>query len=105
MKKEVEWKWIVNLLSSDYVKSSFGNNKSGCKRDFEKIAGASENNKEFHFWLEFLIENGYLQEAGMINTHKTYVIIKKRLIELARNHDLYKANKHFFEMDTFIVID
>ena len=98
MKSETEYKWIVNLLNSPYIKGLWGN-KGGCKKDFERISGSSENNKEFKKWFDYLLEDGAIEMFGNINTNiygksvSVYIIIYKKLIRILRKNDFYQPVK------------
>jgi len=97
MKPEKEVLWMVNLLKSKFVKKKFGFSIGGYKSEFEKVAKASESNKEFRKWFDKLVEDGTIEifEKKSIgkgrNFVNTYVIDVSKLykklkeIELAKN--------------------
>lgn len=99
MKKEVELKWIINILNSLYLKGGLFKKKiGGCKKDFEKCAGASESDKAFRIWLDSLIEEGYFEEfeeriIGRGSPVKTYLVIPERFEELLRDNELYQKTE------------
>jgi len=108
MKSEIEFKWIVNLLNSKYLKGGFIRKQiGGCKRDFEVEAGASENDKEFRKWINLLIEEGILEffKKKSVGTSKmvdTYVIKYNELESLLHNNPLCKPAKKVFDKDRII---
>lgn len=89
MKKERELIWMVKLLNSEYVRTrSIKKQKSGCKRDFEILVGAPENDKNFRRFLNELIEQGYLvmfEKKRAVGLIATYVVdsdkLRKRMVE------------------------
>jgi len=97
MKPEKEVLWMVNLLNSKYVKRSFGVSYGGYKSDFEKVAGASENNKYFRAWLNLLIEEKILEPYKDKKTNtfgndiQTYVINSNKLLAKLRQNWVYKT--------------
>lgn len=98
MKPETEFKWLVNLLNSSYIKGYFKTN-SGCKKDFERASGSSENNNEFKKWFDFLLEHGAIESYGNVSTNiygksvPTYVIVYKKLIKILRKNKFYQPIK------------
>ena len=56
MKPEKEVLWIVKLLKARKF--------SGCKSEYERIAGASDKNKVFRNWIGELIDSGILESDG-----------------------------------------
>jgi len=104
MKPEKEFEWIVKLLNSRYLKGGILKfNGGGCKSDFEREVGASENNKEFRKWLEMLIEKGILEffekrEVGSFGKAvDTYVVVYPKLEELLIANRLYTPTRKIFE--------
>ena len=94
MKEEVEFKWIVNLLNSPFVKGVFNNN-GGCKKDFERYAGASENNSKFSTWFNQMNDCNAIQYSGFKKSShgrniESYVIIFKELNEILIGNSLYR---------------
>lgn len=107
MKSETEFRWIVNLLNSPYVKGFWGS-RSGCKRDFERISGSGEKNKYFRKWFNFLLECGAIEHYGDTNTHGKfvpgYVVIYKKLYKILIKNKLYISvakiiNEKYFGKD------
>lgn len=94
MKPEKEVFWIVNLLKSKFVRKLLGEFIVGCRYEFERVAGASENNKSFKEWMDILIEEGCFEPFGkrkfVGGTIDTYVIDKNKLIKRLRKIEFYK---------------
>lgn len=92
MKSEIEFKWLVNLLTSPYVKKII-KCQGGCKKDFERVSGSSENNKEFHKWFEYLISIGAIEFYQDIKTRSktvpTYVVNYKKLSKILFMNKMY----------------
>jgi len=94
MKPEKEVFWLVNLLNSKFVKKRIGACNCGCKSDFEKVAGASINDKIFNKWADYLIEIGIFEfsEIGYNKTNipvKLYFINGSKLIKRLREIPFY----------------
>jgi len=96
VRSETEFKWIVNLLNSSYVKGWF-KSTGGCEKDFERISGSGENNNQFAKWFAYLLEVGAIEPYGIVKTHKNsvqaFIIIYKKLIKVLSNNDLYNPTK------------
>lgn len=98
MRSERELFWMVKLLSGPYVRGriSLGRQKSGCKRDFEQIAGATENDKTFRRFLDVLMEEGCLEfhdrrvERGAVDC---FVVNKQKLKERLKANPVYRELK------------
>lgn len=76
MKKEIEIKWIVNLLSDSSVKNNFFFKRGTSKSGFERIAEAPTKSKEFKKWFEERkIEGIFLEYEGV------YLLDKSKLIK------------------------
>ncbi|MBU0958191.1 MAG: hypothetical protein KKF56_05270 [Nanoarchaeota archaeon] len=102
MKPEIEFKWIVNLLNSKFLKGGiFTESVGGCRSDFEKIAKAPENSKEFLKWFKQLIEDGTFE---LVNNNEStekkrvnYYVINGGLLEgKLMENELYKPAKGVF---------
>ena len=109
MKPEKEVLWIVNLLKSRFVKRKFGGSIGGCKSDFEKVARASENNKDFRGWIDKLIEEGsieFFERKRVIGKSvNTYVVNSRRLVKRLKNTEFYNSMKEIvLNEETFIGI-
>lgn len=89
MKDEKECEWLVNLLNSELFKHS------GCKSDFERVAGASENNKDFRRWIDLLIERECVVFSCVKNGVDTYVVDRKKLMDFLRKNRFYENMKRF----------
>ena len=91
MKEEQEFLWLVNLLKSDFSKLG------GCKKDFEKCAGASENSKLFKELFEelkndesiFFVEN----KSTTGKSVDIYMLDKKKLVKKLKQCPLYNSVK------------
>ena len=57
MKPEKEFAWLLKLSTSDYCGNLFKTPKLGCKKDFERLLNAPENDKEFTRWFNSLISS------------------------------------------------
>lgn len=109
MKQEIEYKWIVNLLNSDYLKGGFFKpSLGGCKKDFEKVAQAPENSKEFLKFFKELIEIGTIESCGKKSVGRSsnfvdhYLIIYVKLEKRLRSNVLYFPSKKIFDKDRVI---
>ena len=96
MESETEFRWIVNLLNSSYIKGYF-KSESGCKRDFERTSGSGENNKYFRKWFDSLLECGVIEFHSNLKSRckavPTYVIVYKKLIKILRKNEFYDPTK------------
>ncbi len=102
MKPEIEFKWMVNLLNSEFLKGGiFRKQISGCKNDFEVVAGASQSNKEFRKFLNELIKEDcleFFEKKKVIGGNvDTYVIIGKLLEKRLMSNSLYSPTRKLFE--------
>lgn len=85
MKPEKEFVWMVNLFNSPYLKKSiFKKQKVALKRDFEKIANASENSKDFRNWINELIDIKIIENIGSKKVYSrewSVYVINGKLLE------------------------
>ena len=99
MEGVTEFRWIVNLLGSDLVKRD-KKYKSGCKKDFERIACAGSNSNTFAKWFNSMIDKQvfiYSQDIVDIGgTKKTYIIIKNKLWEELKRNEFFPNVKQAF---------
>jgi len=101
MKQEKEVLWIVNLLKSKkFTKKLLGKTIGGCIKDFERFAGASENNTEFRKWFYLMVEEGIFEFfEKSVKRHipvDTYIInIKKFRTRLFK---LIQFGKDFYDL-------
>lgn len=101
MKSEIEFKWIVNLLDSNYLKGGFFNKQiGGCKADFELVAGASQSNKNFRKWINVLIEDKtfeFFEKKKVVGGEvDTYVICYPLLENKLMQNPLYSSTRKIF---------
>ena len=67
MKEEIEYKWLIRLLTCPYAKkvSAFdklsGNLPSGCLSNFEKYVGVSAKNRDFRIFFRKLLIDGAIK--------------------------------------------
>ena len=110
MKPETELKWVINLLNSHYLKGGYFNKqKSGCKKDFEEVAGASLNSRKFGIWIDYLIKIGALEfheirENNMSRPINTYIIIYNKLNELLIQNSLYEPMMKYVQKKNPIML-
>jgi hypothetical protein len=102
MKPEKELVWIFVLLSSHFVKGFFTSPEKGCKKDYERLLNAPENNKEFGKWVNDLISEGSLEHSGIMERSdgkrvETYIVNPKFLLERLRNNIYYNPAYVFFD--------
>lgn len=103
MKPEKEFKFIIRMLNSNYIKDGlFSKPKGGCKKDYEKLVGASESDKEFYEWINELINFGVLESCGIDESSKGkeiehYIINYNLLVKIAENNKIYKESYKFFD--------
>lgn len=112
MKQEKELKFLWGLYNSPYCRD-IGNFKihaiSGCKKDFERIAGSGENNKEFNQWFKELVNKGVFVFVGKIShgsrnnvVSNGYTINVKKLVKHSKTNPHYSYAKKFFNIDRII---
>jgi predicted transcriptional regulator len=96
MKEDREFKWMANLLSSQYSKYNVFT-KEGIKlSDFESCANESARNKEFSKWFKYLIEKNVVKFLDYKNNPKggspikLYFVSKEKLINLLSENYLFK---------------
>jgi len=102
MKPEIEFKWIVNLLNSQFLKGGFFRRQSsGCKSEFERIAEAPLNNKEFRKWLNYMIKENvfeFFERKKVIGGNvDTFVINGGKLEKKLRENQIYDPTRKIFE--------
>ena len=114
MKPEKEMMWIAILYSSPHIKDPLNFKilpDPACKKDFERLVDASENNKDFNEWLNKLIELTILEPAGKITkgnrnnvVTEGYIVSARKLEEYAKRNfeELYKKFYKFFSRDRII---
>lgn len=111
MKSEKEIKWISILYKSSYCKHLLKNlkiyYKSGCIKDFERLLGCSENEKEFRFWFRKLRDIDVFVHHGEVNrgngVFPGYIVDGNRLIQYSKENPLYEVMKKFFDFDRVIL--
>ena len=89
MKKEIELKWLINLLSSPYKKRLLGKTRSACKSELEGCAKAPLNSKEFHIFLNKLISSGAVEFYSQERKIDTFVINEKLIKKELCKNELY----------------
>jgi hypothetical protein len=70
MKKEKERDWLITLYESEHTKDLINlkiSPKPACIKDFERLACAGENNKEFRQWVKKLIDMEVFVFIGKIS--------------------------------------
>lgn len=102
MKKEVEFKWIVNLLNSPFAKSGIlKKREGGCKIEFERYAQAPSHNKDFRKFFDLLLNDGCIEfferKITRGGSADTFIIHKKKLKSKLREYALWK--------DTIKIVD
>lgn len=106
MKEEVEFKLIVCLLNSRFVKGLF-KKPGGCKKDFEKVCSVNEKNYEFRKWLDDLIRHGCLEFVQTIKYRggkvDTYLVNKKFMEEKLKLNPIYNPTIRYFENNKFLI--
>lgn len=103
MKNEKEFEWIVKLLNSRFIKCGiFKRQMGGCKKDFEREVGASENCKALSDWLDELIINQTLEFFEKQDRIDYYVINKKRLLKRLEENSLYPLIERIVNEDRVI---
>lgn len=95
MKTEIEFKWIVNLLNSEFLAGGFfRKQKSGCKSDFEKVAQAPLNSKEFSGWFDDMI----VKKVFFCDADEQRFLINASLLEQElKNNPLYSSTRRIFQ--------
>ena len=106
MKPEKEFKYIILLLNSQHMKSFLATKIGACKKDFEKILDAPENNKEFNDWINELIQEGSLEHNGRLQKGNTmvrgYLVNEKALLQRFKDNGLFEPAKKYFRKDVII---
>jgi hypothetical protein len=65
MKPEKELIWGKILMQSEYA-GGILKKKLGCKKDYERLLEANENDKSFMEWFNELLNDGIIYPAGEI---------------------------------------
>lgn len=91
----------MNILTSNFKKKMIGSTIPGCKTDFERVACASESNREFRKFFDELVNDGCLvffekKDVGSFgHPVDTYIInvsnIMKRIRSIEFGKKFYKA--------------
>lgn len=110
MKPEKEVRWIICLYNSQYCKEFSLIPRQSCagsKKDFERIVGSSERNKEFNKWFNQLVDNDVIIYAGKITRGNNssingYIVKGSELTRYAKNNPLYQFAWKFFNSDRII---
>lgn len=111
MKPEKEIKWLVLLYDSKHCKDLLNfkaPKEPACKKDFERLLNAPENNKEFHLWFEKLVNEKVFVFHSMITKNKNnmkfrgYIVDAPTLAKYAKSNPLYKSSWSFFNRDRVI---
>jgi hypothetical protein len=114
MKKEKEMLWIVLLHASPHTRDVLNfriSPEPACKKDFERLVGSGENNKEFTIWINYLIECGVLEPVGKITKGSRnnvvadgYIVSANKLQSYAKSHlsEVYDHFSKFFSRDKII---
>lgn len=102
MKSEKELVWIFVLLNSHFVRGTFTSPAKGCKKDYERLLNAPENNKEFNKWINELILEGSLEHSGKMERAdgknvETYIINPTALLNRLRKNMYYNQAYVFFD--------
>lgn len=97
MKAEREVKWASYIHDSKHTKDV--NNfkfspRPASKRDFEKVALAPLNDRDFADWFSGLVEFGAVEFVGKISvssrnntTANGYIVHAKKLVTYLKNHE------------------
>ncbi|MCK9370204.1 hypothetical protein M0R04_09890 [Candidatus Dojkabacteria bacterium] len=111
MKPEKELVLCFTLAQSKYSDTILKKGELGCKKDFERLLDAPQNNKYFIAWINGLIASGVLEEAGTLmrinrNGKETtaYRVNQKKLLEYLRSNPLYPVACDFFDKRSHIGI-
>lgn len=99
MKDEKELIWIFKLLTSEYAGGFLRSKKVGCMRDFEKIAEASENDKDFRDWIKlFLIYRTSEKRGAKWGSNvKLYELDVDKMFKKMRDNCEYPIVYRFFD--------
>jgi hypothetical protein len=103
MKPEKELIWCFQLSTSQYCGGFFKKAEGGCKKDFERLLNAPENDNDFLNWIKSLIEEGSLEFVGQIQksnrgrTVPAYVVNFKKLLDRMRRNQFYPLVCDYFE--------
>lgn len=110
MKPAKEFEWLLKLRNCKFVRRGLFRKTGlgGCKNEFEKCLGISENNKTFRKWFNCLVLYGAIEvfekkNIGGIKEVDTYVINIKKIDKLIEGNHLYSFAYKFFDSKFFIV--
>jgi len=105
MKIEKEMKWILLLYDCPHVKDFTELKISpipACKKDFERLVDAPENNKDFNEWFKKLIvEEVFIFVGRCVRGTRNnvfadeYIINAGNLVRYAKTNPLYPKIKKF----------
>ena len=109
VKEEKEVLWIAKILRSKFCDNRtklFG----GCKTDFEKAVGASENSKDFRSWFDSQVQDGSIvffekRTIGNFgNFVDTYIARHDSFIKMWQEREIYKLFLRILEDEHIVII-
>lgn len=108
MKQEKELVCLFTLYGSEYCERFLKKPKLGCKKDFQRLLKASENDSKFFSWFDELLSKGVFKYGGIIQIGnfgkkvKGYYVDPKNIIERIRINPYYDSAYLFFEKRSII---
>jgi len=95
MKEDREFKWMINLLSSNNFSNNLFYVNGGRFSDFEICANNSARDKYFSKWFKFLLKEKVVnfleyKENSKGRPFKIYSLDKNKLIKIFEKYELFK---------------
>lgn len=105
MKKEIEIKWIVNLLTESSLKNNIFFKRGANITRFEEYAQSTRNSKSFRIWFKLLIKEEVFTEHKFESNNSRpvmiYLLDKSKLNKHLRSFEFYKKMKKIVEDNQF----
>lgn len=106
MKVEKEFHWMLALLESRHVKRLL-RSEPACKKDFERLLGAPENDRDFTAWFYQLVAAGALEAAGEVKRGSRsgvqgFLVNRTVLERLLSENPVFPVAVRYFNKDRII---
>jgi len=94
MKESTELIWIINLITSPYIKRLFSKNSASIK-ELEIISGSATNNKVFRKWFKEMLDKRCFELGSIKSVNynskeiQTYFVNKINFLKVLKNMDLF----------------
>ena len=103
MKPAKEFEWLLKLRDCKF-KRGLIKTIGGCKSEFERCLGISENDKEFRKWFDILVSLGVIEvferkNMGGIKEVDSFVFNQKEVDKLIEKNNIHPFAKKFYDRD------